>query len=42
MKCMDINLSNCFIAVDDFDKALVFYRDVQGLKVRTGPRLCLP
>ena len=31
---MDINLSNCFIAVDDFDKALVFYRDVLGLEVR--------
>ena len=31
---MDIKLSNCFIAVDDFDKALVFYRDVLGLEVR--------
>ncbi|MEU9517909.1 VOC family protein [Streptomyces sp. NPDC048224] len=31
---MDINLSQCFIAVDDHDKALVFYRDVLGLEVR--------
>jgi predicted enzyme related to lactoylglutathione lyase len=31
---MDIKLSTCFIAVDDFDKALDFYRDVLGLEVR--------
>ncbi|MEU9641958.1 VOC family protein [Streptomyces sp. NPDC048188] len=31
---MDINLSQCFVAVDDHDKALVFYRDVLGLEVR--------
>ncbi|MDG9723439.1 MULTISPECIES: VOC family protein [unclassified Streptomyces] len=31
---MDINLSQCFIAVDDHDKALAFYRDVLGLEVR--------
>ncbi|MFD9359497.1 VOC family protein [Streptomyces sp. NPDC060031] len=31
---MDIKLSQCFIAVDDHDKALVFYRDVLGLEVR--------
>ena len=31
---MDINLSTCFIAVDDHDKALAFYRDVLGLEVR--------
>lgn len=31
---MDINLHQCFIAVDDHDKALVFYRDVLGLEVR--------
>jgi predicted enzyme related to lactoylglutathione lyase len=31
---MDINLSSCFIAVDDHDKALTFYRDVLGLEVR--------
>ena len=34
---MDINLSQCFIAVDDHDKALAFYRDVLGLQVRTRP-----
>ncbi|MBT2486969.1 VOC family protein [Streptomyces sp. ISL-96] len=31
---MDIRLSQCFIAVDDHDKALAFYRDVLGLEVR--------
>jgi predicted enzyme related to lactoylglutathione lyase len=31
---MDITLSQCFIAVDDHDKALAFYRDVLGLEVR--------
>ncbi|WP_217166344.1 VOC family protein [Streptomyces sp. AC512_CC834] len=31
---MDINLSQCFIAVDDHDKALAFYRDVLGMDVR--------
>ncbi|WP_328297098.1 VOC family protein [Streptomyces sp. NBC_00435] len=31
---MDINLSQCFIAVDDHDKAIPFYRDVLGLEVR--------
>jgi predicted enzyme related to lactoylglutathione lyase len=31
---MDINLAQCFIAVDDHDKALAFYRDVLGLEVR--------
>ncbi|MFB6788501.1 VOC family protein [Streptomyces olivaceus] len=31
---MDINLSQCFIAVDDPDKALAFYRDVLGMQVR--------
>ena len=31
---MDIKLSTCFIAVDDHDKALAFYRDVLGLEVR--------
>jgi predicted enzyme related to lactoylglutathione lyase len=31
---MTINLSTCFIAVDDHDKALAFYRDVLGLEVR--------
>jgi len=31
---MDIRLSSCFIAVDDHDKAIAFYRDVLGLEVR--------
>ncbi|RMI45384.1 VOC family protein [Streptomyces triticirhizae] len=31
---MNIKLSQCFIAVDDPDKALAFYRDVLGLEVR--------
>lgn len=31
---MDIRLSNCFIAVDDHDKAIAFYRDVLGFEVR--------
>jgi catechol 2,3-dioxygenase-like lactoylglutathione lyase family enzyme len=31
---MDITLSQCFIAVDDHDKALGFYRDALGLEVR--------
>ncbi|MGA5422166.1 VOC family protein [Streptomyces lavendulocolor] len=31
---MDIKLAQCFIAVDDHDKALTFYRDVLGLEVR--------
>ncbi|GDY29498.1 VOC family protein [Gandjariella thermophila] len=31
---MDIKVSHCFIAVDDHDKALAFYRDVLGLEVR--------
>jgi len=31
---MTITLSTCFIAVDDHDKALAFYRDVLGLEVR--------
>ncbi|MGH3656014.1 MAG: VOC family protein [Micromonosporaceae bacterium] len=31
---MDITVSHCFIATADHDKALGFYRDVLGLKVR--------
>jgi predicted enzyme related to lactoylglutathione lyase len=31
---MDIKLSTCFLAVDDHDTALAFYRDVLGLEVR--------
>ncbi|WP_329622093.1 VOC family protein [Streptomyces sp. NBC_01255] len=31
---MNVKLSQCFIAVDDHDKALTFYRDALGLEVR--------
>ncbi|MFF5922920.1 VOC family protein [Streptomyces flavochromogenes] len=31
---MNVKLSQCFIAVDDHDKALAFYRDALGLEVR--------
>lgn len=31
---MNITLSQCFIAVDDHDRALTFYRDALGLRVR--------
>ena len=31
---MDVTLSTCFIAVDDHEKALEFYRDALGLEVR--------
>ena len=31
---MDIKLSQCFIAVDDHDKALAFYRDVLGMEAQ--------
>ncbi|GIF53197.1 putative glyoxalase superfamily protein PhnB [Asanoa ferruginea] len=31
---MDIKLSHTFLAVDDPDKAIAFYRDVLGLEVR--------
>ncbi|MFI5763385.1 VOC family protein [Streptomyces sp. NPDC051563] len=31
---MTIKLSQCFIAVDDHDKALAFYRDALGMEVR--------
>ncbi|KAB1981905.1 VOC family protein [Streptomyces triticiradicis] len=31
---MDLKLSQCFLSVDDHDKALAFYRDVLGLEVR--------
>jgi predicted enzyme related to lactoylglutathione lyase len=31
---MNLELSHCFIAVDDHDAALAFYRDVLGLEVR--------
>jgi uncharacterized glyoxalase superfamily protein PhnB len=32
---MDVTVSTCFIAVDDHDKALQFYRDALGLEVRS-------
>ena len=35
MTVMDINLSYCFLPVDDQDKALAFYRDVLGFDVRS-------
>ncbi|MFD8384565.1 VOC family protein [Streptomyces sp. NPDC059679] len=31
---MEITLSTCFIAVDDHDRAIAFYRDALGLEVR--------
>ncbi|MGY6026013.1 VOC family protein [Streptomyces spinosirectus] len=31
---MDLKLNNCFIAVDDHDKAVAFYCDVLGLEIR--------
>ncbi|MFF3213876.1 VOC family protein [Streptomyces sp. NPDC002886] len=31
---MTIKLAQCFIAVDDHDKALAFYRDALGMEVR--------
>lgn len=34
MTRMDINLSQCFVAVDDHDRALAFYRDLLGMEVR--------
>ena len=35
---MDIKLSHTFLAVDDHDKAVEFYRDVLGLEVRNDVR----
>ncbi|HCT76866.1 MAG TPA: lyase [Micromonosporaceae bacterium] len=34
VKRMDIKLTTTFIAVDDHEKAIAFYRDVVGLEVR--------
>ena len=31
---MDLRLKQCFIAVDDHDKAITFYCDILGLEVR--------
>lgn len=30
-----MTLANCFVVVDDHDKALPFYRDILGLQVKT-------
>ncbi|MBX6391739.1 MAG: VOC family protein [Frankia sp.] len=35
---MQLRVAQCFIAVDDHDKALAFYRDVLGLEVRNDVR----
>lgn len=32
---MTLQLSHCFVYVDDQDKALAFYRDLVGLELRT-------
>ena len=31
---MDIKILNCFVAVDDHDKAIAFYRDALGFEIR--------
>jgi uncharacterized glyoxalase superfamily protein PhnB len=31
---MDVRLQNCFLSVDDHDKAIAFYRDALGFEVR--------
>ncbi|CAL9295924.1 VOC family protein [Streptomyces sp. SudanB182_2057] len=31
---MDVRLAQCFLAVDDHDKAIAFYRDVLGMEIR--------
>jgi catechol 2,3-dioxygenase-like lactoylglutathione lyase family enzyme len=31
---MDVKLANCFLSVDDHEKAIAFYRDVLGFEVR--------
>jgi catechol 2,3-dioxygenase-like lactoylglutathione lyase family enzyme len=31
---MDVKLHDCFLAVDDHDKAIAFYRDALGFEVR--------
>jgi predicted enzyme related to lactoylglutathione lyase len=35
---MDVKLENCFLAVDDHDKAIAFYRDALGFEVRGDVR----
>src|SRR5687767_4469976 len=31
---MDVKLQDCFLSVDDHDKAIAFYRDALGFEVR--------
>ncbi len=31
---MDVKLNNCFLSVDDHEKAIAFYRDALGFEVR--------
>ena len=35
---MDVKLLNCFLSVDDHDKAIAFYRDALGFEVRNDVR----
>ncbi|HEX4216206.1 MAG TPA: VOC family protein [Candidatus Dormibacteraeota bacterium] len=35
---MELKVNSCFIAVDDHDVALAFYRDVLGMEVRNDVR----
>ena len=35
---MDIKLANCFLSVDDHEKAIAFYRDALGFEVRNDVR----
>jgi uncharacterized glyoxalase superfamily protein PhnB len=35
---MDVKLSDCFLAVDDHEKAIEFYRDALGFEVRGDVR----
>jgi predicted enzyme related to lactoylglutathione lyase len=35
---MDLKLLNCFVAVDDHEKAIAFYRDALGFEVRNDVR----
>ncbi len=35
---MDVKLENCFLSVDDHDKAIAFYRDALGFEVRGDVR----
>jgi predicted enzyme related to lactoylglutathione lyase len=35
---MDLKLLNCFLSVDDHEKAIAFYRDALGFEVRSDVR----